>query len=323
MKEKKRKLNPYILSILIGLASFLFILLLIFLLPYLLPGDPVTILSGVEENDVSAEYYERYRNLLGLDQSIFVQFGRFLKEMFSFSFGYSYRYESEVGSLLLPRILVTLQYNVPAALIASALGIAIGLLMGVKNHSPISEFGRGITLFLNAFPSFLIALILLVLFAFIAPVFPSGGLSSPGEDGFFDRLYHLFLPILSLVLALTPAKIMQVYGLAAKQSHEKYVILARANGFSTPRIAFGEVMPNLIGPLLLLVAITFGSSFAGSVVIERIFSLRGVGDYLLSSIKDLDYPSIRGTLFITSLFLLVCLTLADLGALLIQRKKGE
>ena len=309
LKSKKKLLR----EILIIFVSFLVILLFNFLLPRLLPGDPVSNLIGIDLEYIPKEQYDFYYKSLGLDKNIFEQFFIYLGSLFNGTLGYSYQYNSNVSNLIGEYLPATLQITLPAFLISSIIALSLGLYLAYKKNTPKDRIVMGLTIGINSFPSFLIGILLLIIFAFSLNWFPTNGLSSYSTNiPFLDRLWHLVLPVTALVLVLTPSKVLQVRNSASEEMKEKYVLYLKTSGVKYHTLMYKHVLSNSFQPYLTMIGLTFASSFSGSIIIENIFSIKGMGYLLVKAIRDLDYPTIQGCLFVTSLILLGSILLIDL-----------
>lgn len=314
-------MKKYLRHILIALAAFAVVLVLNFALPRLLPGDPVYLLTGLDTETLSADVYNRYYEALGLNLSLAEQFGNYLGDVFGGTLGYSYHYNATVVSLIAERLPATLQVVLPAVVISTLLALCLGMLAARKARKSLdSVLTAGATL-LNAVPTFLIAMVLVIVFAFTLGALPYGNLSSPGVDpdtaqGFADRLAHLVLPVLTLVLATTPPKYMMLRSGAAKEEEEKYVLYARSRGLCPARVSHVHVFPNVGQPFLAMTGINFGAMLGGSVVTETIFSINGMGLLVSQAVTNLDYPVLQGCLTVISAFVLGVTAVTDLVLML-------
>ncbi len=302
-------------AIIFSFIAFIAIFVLNFFLPRLMPGDPLANLIGADEKTISQEEYEALYIAMGLDKSLGEQFWNYLGGLFAGRWGYSYHQGKDVGALILEKLPRTLQITVPAWLFSSLLGCSLGLRSGMKRGSAADLLGGGVMSCIDALPTFLLSIILLIVFAFSLRVFPSGGLNSPfAANLFFDRLWHLFLPILALTLATTPKKYFLMRNEAIGAIDSQYMMYARAKGIKGPRLAYVHLFPNVSNAFILSLGTSFGHTIAGSIVIETIFSIDGIGLLTYRAINDRDYPLLQGTLLIISLTVIISSLIADIIA---------
>lgn len=320
---QKTKLGKALKVVTTALVSFLVVVIAGFILPRLLPGNPVAYLTGYDEEEMSQEKYDYYYHALHLDEDTTAQFGYYLEDIFDGSLGYSFKKETSVSSLIGERIGYTLQITLPAILISVAIGLCWGLRAGHKKGGVFDDASSAFNVVLNAVPSFAIALVLLVALSVESGIFPSAGLSSAGESGLADRLLHLILPVLTLVLSSTPSRYLVVRNSTALFSDDMSVRYARERGFSDCKIEFSYILKNVAHPFVTMIGTALGGCFAGAVVVENVFSINGIGRLLYDAVYTLDYPLMQGILFVTSLAMIIAIALSDLALIAITPVNAE
>lgn len=318
-------MKKYWNSIFTALVCFLVVILLNFILPRLLPGDPIAYLSGFAEEDMSAAQYERYANALHLNESLPVQFGYYLRSLVDGTLGYSFKKEAVVSALIREKIGSTLQITLPAVILSTLIGLIWGLDCGYRKGSLRDGVSTSTLIVLNTVPAFLIALVLIVLFCFRRRWFPYTGLSSagfaPGVPGFWkDRLRHLFLPVLTLTIGATPSRYLLMRNTVRKITGEKYVLYAKERGLSDRTVKYGYILKNIAQPFITMVGMSVSLCVGGSLVIENIFSVGGMGKLLTDAVYTLDYPLMQGILFVTTLIMVISIVTTDLICILIDPK---
>ena len=316
-------MKKYIKHILIALICFVFITLLNFVLPRLLPGDSIAYLTGFEEEEMTAEMYAYYHHALHLDESIFKQFGYYIKSLFDGTLGYSYKKGAVVSSLIAEKIGYSLQITLPAAIISIIIGLFWGLHAGYKRNSKFDKLSTTALIIWNSIPVFMVALVLVITLCVQARMFPYMGLNSSytqigTASYFFDRLYHLILPIFAIVATTIPQRYLLVRNMTAKFMDDKSVSYARQRGLTPAKIKFGYIFKNIAQPFVTMVGTSIGGCFGGSIIIENIFSIGGVGVLLDTAVYTLDYPLMQGILFITTLSIIICVVLSDIICILID-----
>ena len=318
-------MKQYRKSILSALLCFFVVIVLNFMLPRLLPGDPVAYLTGFAEEDMSPEKYESYRNALHLDESRFTQFFYYLRSLADGTLGYSYKKEAVVSALIGEKLGYTLQITLPAVLLSTLLGLLWGLDCAYKRGSMADKLSSALNIVVNAVPTFVLALAFIVFFCFQYRLFPYTGLNSdgvtPGTAAYIlDRLLHLFLPVTSLVLASTPSRFLLMRNTAEKIMDEKYVLYAKERGLSPGKIKRAYILPNIAQPFITMVGMSVSTCVGGSLVIENIFSIPGMGRLLTDAIYSLDYPLMQGILFVTTAMMVVAIIVTDVLCILIDPK---
>lgn len=310
-------MKKYIKSIFTALVCFLIVIILNFALPRMLPGNPVAYLTGMAEEDMSAAKIEYYENALHLNESILVQFGYYLRSLFNGTLGYSFKKEAVVSQLISQRLGYTLQITLPSVVISTCIGLFWGLACGFKKGSAADKISTSFLIVLNAVPSFLLGLVLIIAFCFRYRLFPYTGLSSSGvlqgtAPWFFDRLHHLFLPVLTLSVSVLPSRFLLMRNTAAKIGDEKYVLYARIRGLSQHKIKFSYILKNIAQPFITMVGMSVSLCVGGSLVIENIFSINGMGKLLTEAVYSLDYPLMQGILFVTTGIMVISIVISDI-----------
>lgn len=301
----------------ISLICLIMIIIFNFALPRLMPGDTVLMLIGMDEESVSAEQYAFYREKTGADKPLWVQFWAYIKGILIGDLGWSYHHNKSISSLLWSRIPVTLQIAIPSVVLSSLLALVLGTIMGMKSDTAVERVATSAQIILNAMPSFLVGLLLLLLFAFKLNWLPSGALNSifvPSGvlPALFDRLKHLVLPVAAITIGSTPQKYLLMRSLVAAQKNEKYVLYARSRGLSELKIGFSHILPNVRAPFLSMVGMNVGSILGGSLIIENIFSIKGMGSLMSGAITARDYPVLQGCLLVSALMVSAAMLLTDL-----------
>lgn len=318
-------MKKYGKNILLALVCFLFVVALNFFLPRLLPGDPVAYLTGFDEENMSAAQMESYRQALHLDKPVVVQFGYYLGSLADGTLGFSFQKNAAVSSLIGQRLGYTLQITLPAVALSTLLGLIWGLHCGFCKNTLTDRLSTSFLILLNTVPIFLIGLALMLVFCFQNRLLPYAGLNTagvlPNTPAFYwDRLRHLILPILTLTLATAPSRFLLMRNTAAKISAEKYVLYARQRGLSNHKIKFGYVLKNIAQPFLAMVGMSVSTCVGGSLIIENLFSVNGMGKLLTDAVYTLDYPLMQGILFVTAGIMAISMIGTDLLCILIDPK---
>ncbi len=310
-------MKKYIKSIFTALVCFLIVIILNFALPRMLPGNPIAYLTGMAEEDMSPAKIEYYEKALHLNESFFVQFGYYLRSLFDGSLGYSFKKEAIVSQLIFERLGYTLQITLPSVIISTGAGLIWGLTCGYRKGGITDKISSSFLIVFNAVPSFLLGLVLIIFFCFRHRLFPYTGLSSSGIQcgtaaWFFDRLRHLFLPVLTLSASALPSRFLIMRNTAAKIADEKYVLYAKIRGLSEKKIKFSYMLKNIAQPFITMVGMSVSLCVGGSLVIENIFSINGMGKLLTEAVYTLDYPLMQGILFVTTGIMVISIVVTDI-----------
>jgi peptide/nickel transport system permease protein len=287
--------------------TFFLIMVVIFVLVRLLPGDPTSAILGIH---ASNEAVARINAELGLDRSIPVQFGLFFEHFLRGDFGDSINLKVPVMSLVLERLPVTLFLTAFAALLAVVLAVPMALLAAVRRDTLVDNGIRAGFQVGLSMPVFYIGIVLLTFLAAKLRWFPVGGFGhSLGED-----IYHLFLPALTLALSLSAVLMRNLRSSIIDVLDAEYVDFARAKGLRNRLVLGRHVLRNALTSTVALFGLNIGTLFGGAVITESVFAIPGIGRLLIDSIYGRDYPVIQGL----TLVLAVLVSLVFLATDLVQ-----
>lgn len=318
-------MKKYGKNLILALVCFLIVVALNFFLPRLLPGNPIAYLTGFSEEDMTPAQVTYYRQALHLDKPVSVQFGYYLRSLLDGTLGYSYKKEAAVSALIDQRLGYTLQITLPAVFLSTLLGLLWGLHCGYRKGSTFEKLSTTVQIIVNTMPTFLIALVLMILFCFRQRWFPYTGLNSagavPGTIGYLrDRVHHLILPVLTLTIASAPSRYLLMRNTVSQVTEEKYVLYAKERGLSDRKIKFGYILKNIAQPFITMVGMSVSTCIGGSLVVENIFSIGGMGELLSDAVYTLDYPLMQGILFVTTAIMTISIVATDLVCILIDPK---
>ena len=290
------------------------VLVLNFLLFRLMPGDPV---ASIVDPRFSPEAKEQLRRVYGLDKPLPVQFVLYVKSTLSFDFGISFLTGRPVMDELRSRVPNTAILLGTSLLLSAALGTWLGIKAALRRGSLLERCVLWSGALSFSFPSFFVQLLLLMLFASMFPIFPlRGTLSVPPPSGgaalLLDYLRHMALPILSLVLLGFGGWAIYVRNLTVKILGEDFILMARARGLPRKNILRGHVFRTMLPPLLTIFLLSLPGVVSGAVITETVFSLHGVGRFLLEAVTGHDYPAAGAAFFLLSLLTVACNLLSDL-----------
>ncbi len=269
------------------IPTIIFILVVTFILVRLLPGDPATVMLGDRGR---AADIARINAQLGLDKPVLVQFLYFVRNVFTGNLGDSISLRVPVTTLLADRLPVTLLLTFFAAFIAVVLSVPLGFLAALKQNKPTDTIVRGTFQIGLSMPVFYVGLLLLIVFGAHLHWFPIGGYGK----GFFDHLYHLFLPALTLALSLSAVLMRNLRAAILEVIDAEYVDFARAKGLRPRLILFRHVLRNALISTVTLFGLQVGVLLGGAVITETVFAIPGAGRLMIDSIYARDYPMIQG-----------------------------
>jgi len=282
----------------------------VFVVPRLVPGDPMDAMlgrlaaAGASLN--APELIAQYRKLFGLDRSIGEQYVSFLRELARGNFGYSINnFPSNVTDIVIPALPWTLGLLTVTTIFSWTLGSLIGAIVGWRGgRSRFFQAIVPIALVLYSTPYYILALILIFLFAFTWRIFPLSGAFSVGVRPELtlkfaqDVLRHAALPALSIILVSLGWWFLSMRSLITSQKGEDYILLAEAKGLSERHILWRYAFRNALLPQATGLALSLGHIVGGALITEVIFAYPGLGWVIYSAIKSLDFPVIQGSVLL-------------------------
>ena len=285
--------------------TFFLMMLVIFGLVRLLPGDPTTAILGIHATN---EDVARTVARLGLDQPVIVQFGIFLQHFFRGDLGNSIVLKVPVMDLILQRLPVTLFLTGLAALLAFLVAVPLAIVGALKHDTPVDTAIRtGFQIGLSM-PVFYIGIVLLTFFAARLRWFPVGGFG----HGLLDDLYHLFLPAVTLAFSLSAVLMRNLRNSIIEVLYADYVDFARAKGLRNRLVLLRHVLRNALIPTVALFGLNIGTLIGGAVITETVFAIPGVGRLMIESIYGRDYPVIQGMTMTLAVLVSLVLLATDL-----------
>ena len=293
------------------------VLLLNFFLFRVMPGDP---LLGIVDPRFSPEAKAQLAAQWGLDRPMSEQFAVYIKEMLSFRFGLSMMTGTSVWSELSARVPNTVALLLPSLVLSTALGLALGMTAALRRGSLAERVvltGGAISF---SFPSFFVQLLMLMCFAYAMPLFPLRGTTSipppEGIAGVLDYVWHLALPVASLTLLGFGGFALYIRNMMVKALGEDYVLMARARGLPWRRVVCNHAFRGILPPVLTIILMSLPGVVSGAVITETVFSMNGVGRFLLEATNSHDYPAAGAAFFLLALITVTCNLCADLCCVL-------
>ena len=278
---------------------------------HLLPGDPVLLILGGDAAQPTPEQIATVRAKLGLDKPLWLQYVTWLERVIRGDLGRSLVDDRPVARDLANRLPRTLQLVVPATLIATALGVPLGMFAARRRGRLADPLASSTALLGFSMPVFVVGMLLVALFSITLGWLPPTGYVPFGEDplGF---LRHLILPAVALAAAPMAITMRMTRSSFLEQSSLDYVRTARAKGLPEPAVAWRHVLKNALLPVVTVVGLQIGGMFAGAVLVEYIFSWPGLNTLLLNSISTRDYPIIQGVVLLAAVLFVFVNLITDL-----------
>ncbi len=299
MKRKISYRLAHIFLVLLG-VSFLS-----FLLMYVSPGDPVRAMYAVSGSIPSEEVLEQTREELGLNDPFFIQYGNWISNCLRGDFGTSYSKGEAVATLLMERVMPTIQLALLSLVIMVLVAVPIGVYSALRQNSILDYLLRGTTFISISMPNFWVGLLLLYVVAM-----KLGWLPVVSNQMNFQRL---ILPAVTLAIAMAGKYARQVRAAILEELRQDYVAGARARGLSERCVLWCHVLPNAVLPLITMLGLSLGSLLGGTAVVEVIFSYPALGSLAISAITSRDYPLIQGYVLWIALIYMAVNLVVDLS----------
>jgi len=295
-----------------------------FLIPRLAPGNPIgaitsrlqTVSSGLEGGE---EMFKAYRQMFGLDDSMWEQYVRYLMNTARLEFGFSLSaFPAKVWDIIRPSLKWTIGLIGTSVIITFVLGVGAGALMAWRSTPRLVRMLVPMSMIFAVVPYYLLALVLLYFLAFNSSIFPSrGAYDSSIEPGLsfsflLSTARHAVLPALSIVLSSLGLWALTARGLMVNVFGEDYLTLAEAKGLKRSRIFLWYALRNTIPPQVTQLAIALGHVVSGSILVEIVFAYPGLGYLLYQAITFSDYTLVQGITFMLAFSVAAAVLLLDL-----------
>ncbi|MDD2383924.1 MAG: ABC transporter permease [Sulfurospirillaceae bacterium] len=271
--------------------------------------------SGELNPNITPESLEQLKKIYGLDQSLMMQFFSWLKALLHLDFGISFASGKTVRDEILSRISITLVMNIISMVLVFVLSLYFGIKAALNQEKNYDKAIKQVSLISYAMPSFYLALLLVIVFSVHWKIFPISGLHSSEVAGGFsyylDMAWHLILPVFVMVFGGLGSLILYVRSLTLNILKSDYIFFARSRGIKGRELLRRFILPNLSPPLVTILGLSLPGLIGGSVILESIFAINGMGLLFYQSALSRDYPVIMGILIISSFLTLIGNMIAD------------
>ncbi len=311
MKAIKHNLVTY------GIA-FLFIVALNFILPRMMPGNPLTAIYGDEAliamtPELKAHLVERF----ALDKPLWEQFGAYFIAIFRGDLGYSYYYNAPVLKVILGHLPWTLLLVGSSLVLSTILGLMLGIESGWRRGSKTDRTLLAGLMSLNGFPDFFVGMILLLVFGVMLGFFPLAGALTPysGISGLslvLDVLKHMALPVAALTLAHLASGYLLTRNTMITVLKAPFMLTAKAKGLSQKVLKYRHAGRNSMLPVITMTGIRLGRVVTGALFVELVFAYPGVGQLTYQALLSRDYPVIQGVFLMVAISVLLANCAVDL-----------
>lgn len=280
-----------------------------FMLIHLIPGDPARVLLG---EDATPQTVAALQHQLGLDKPIPQQFILWFWQALHGNLGDSIQLQQPVIQTLVQRLPVTLELGIASLLFSLVLAIPLGVYTATHRNGWTEWLVNITSLIGTAIPNFVLALVLIFIFAVAIRLFPPGGYS-PFTDDPASNVRDLILPVIALGTGTVAGNLRQIRASMIEVLEQDYVRTARAKGLSERRVNYVHALRNSLIPLLTIVGLQVGAILGGAFVIETIFLWPGVGKLAVDSIFSKDYPVVQGVVLLAAFSYMLVNLLVDIS----------
>lgn len=315
-----RSMRGYFLRKLVYLfITILLIMTFNFLLFRIMPGDPIRLLFP---RGATEETLNEWRHLLGLDLPLFDQYIHYMIGMFTGDWGVSFKFSQRtpILEIIPPFLLKTIFLSGVGTVLAIFLGVIYGREAAWRKGKLFDRIASTVAVIFYSVPTFLFALFYIMLFVFIAPGWPLSGATSP--ETYFSRMnvfeqiidvaQHAFLPIMSLIIESLAGFALIVRSSLIDVLTEDYILTAEAKGLEGRDILKKHAMPNALLPVVAVIALNVGWIMGGTVMIEYIFTYKGIGYLSWEAVLGYDFPLLQAVFFLEIIAVLVANFIADI-----------
>jgi ABC-type dipeptide/oligopeptide/nickel transport system permease component len=287
-----------LVPVLFGISVITFVLI------HAIPGDPARLLLGAR---ATAEAIAAIRNQFGLDQPVILQYAYFVQNLMHGELGRSIIYKTPVLAVVADRIAPTLFLLIYAVLLAVLLSLVLGSIAAMQRGRVADQVIRLFSTVGLGIPAFWLGIVLIMLFSIRLGWFPVSGYG----DTFLQHLHHLFLPALTVALAMAPVLTRNLRASLIAESTADYVTAAKAKGLPGHVIFLHHILRNSLLPTVNLLGVNIGWLIGGTVVVETVFSVPGLGGLMVASIFARDYLVVQAVALILALGVVVTNFIVD------------
>jgi len=297
----------YVLRRLVAMLPVLFgITLIVFFMIHLVPGDPARTLLGTRATDASVAALHK---AFGLDKPVWQQYLDFMGRLLHGNLGQSFYYNIDVRGLVAGRLPATLWLLVAATVLAVLISVPLAVFAASRRGSTVDQLIRGVPLLGLGMPAFWLGIMLILLFALKLRMFPVSGFG----DGPLGHLRSIFLPGLTVALALAPILIRSLRTSMIAVLDSDYVVTARAKGLSHRRVIIGHTLRNAAVSSVTVLGVNIAYLVGSTLVVERVFALPGLGTLMLDAIFNRDFAVVQAVTLVFAVMVVAVNLLTDVA----------
>jgi peptide/nickel transport system permease protein len=297
-----------------SIIVLIIVTLMVFFVIRLLPGDPLIIYVAqtAQLQAMPPEMIEELRVQYGLDKPIMVQYANWIVGMFHGDFGESIFYHEDVSTLMKERFPITIHLSVLSLVVGAVVGIFIGIITAVRRGKWLDNVLTPLTYVGVTIPVFFLAILMIYIFGLRLGWLPLTGYTSPFED-FWLSTRQIIMPVICLSFFSMAANARQMRSSMLEVISQDYIRTAWSKGLSERRIIIKHALKNSLIPVITLIGVGVGILVGGSVLVEQIFAISGVGRLLVSSIFSQDYQVVQAITLVVAVAILIINLLVDMS----------
>jgi peptide/nickel transport system permease protein len=280
--------------------------IIVFFMIHLIPGDPAATILGIHATPARVAILHRE---WGLDRPLVSQYWLFMDRLFHGNLGQSLYYGTGARAIIFARIPATLWLVAYAAILAILISVPAAMIAASRKDGVRDHVVRAVPLVGLGMPPFWLAILLVYAFAINVHWFPVSGYG----NGFFGHLHSMFLPALVVALALSPVVIRALRASMLNVLGAEYITTAKSKGVPGPQLFVRHVLRNAVIPAVTVLGINIGFLIGGTVIIEQVFAIPGIGQLMINSIFQRDFPVVQGVTLIFGVLVVIVNLLADLS----------
>ena len=302
---------------LVHLVIILFgITLVTFFLLRLIPGDPALAILGSSYTHARAVAID---NTLGLNKPIWSQYGLFMGRLFHGNLGFSFFYNEPATTVIAQHIWPTVFLIVYSAVLAALISFPIGFRSGLRRGGYLDQSSRVFFTVGFAMPAFWLGIILILIFSVNLHVFPLSGFGR----GFFGHLYYLFLPAFTIALGFSTVLVRSLRAATIATLQAEFIDTARMKGIRWSQVLWKHVFRNAVLAVVAVYGVNLAYLISGTVLVENVFSLPGLGTLLVSSVSNRDYPVVQGVTLLFAVLIVAINLVTDIVQAALDPRVGQ
>jgi peptide/nickel transport system permease protein len=308
-------MTAYIIRrLLMAVIIVILVTIMVFSAMRLLPGDPLEIFIGQSAGmgQMTEEVKEQLRHEYGLDKSPVMQYFDWIGGVLRGDLGRSITYRDSVGTLMAERFPITIHIGLVAFILGNIIGIAIGIIAALRRGSWIDSLVTVLSYIGISIPVFWLGFLLMYAFGFRLKWLPLSGYVSPFDD-FWSSTEHLIMPVMCMMITGLAIIARQTRSSVLEVSRQDYVRTAWAKGLKERYIVFRHILKNSLIPVVTLLGIGIGIIFGGSVLIEQVFAIPGIGRLLVTSVFQQDYVVVQSGVLVISFIVIMSNLIVDIS----------